>query len=269
MMSNLKFHRHMASRTSGQRRFSAFTLIELLVVIAIIAILAAILFPVFARARENARRASCQSNLKQLGLSFIQYTQDYDEKFPLLRNNAGAVGGTGNGFGGEWVALQPYLKSVQILQCPSESTPPQDCSTSYTSGCADYSYNLTLGWDNGNNRGLAIAALTQTSLTVMAIDNEVGYGDGWSSACNPGTVTCAAALGIFGGKAAQRHLETQNALFCDGHVKAYKGQSPTTSAVIYNTCTPGSAGGATPTTGCPTAGASPVSGNNPTFNYAP
>src|SRR5688572_16253581 len=65
-----------------QKTHKGFTLIELLVVIAIIAILASILFPVFARARENARRSSCQSNLKQLGLGFIQYTQDYDEKLP-------------------------------------------------------------------------------------------------------------------------------------------------------------------------------------------
>jgi len=63
----------------------AFTLIELLVVIAIIAILAAILFPVFARARENARKATCQSNLKQLGIAFAMYCQDYDQTYPLCR----------------------------------------------------------------------------------------------------------------------------------------------------------------------------------------
>src|SRR5687767_6194063 len=80
------------SRKQGARnvpfRKSGFTLIELLVVIAIIAILAAILFPVFARARENARRASCQSNLKQVGLGFVQYTQDYDERYPMLFEGA-------------------------------------------------------------------------------------------------------------------------------------------------------------------------------------
>ena len=65
----------------------AFTLIELLVVIAIIAILAAILFPVFARARENARRAGCQSNLKQIALGFLQYAQDYDERLPNVQDS--------------------------------------------------------------------------------------------------------------------------------------------------------------------------------------
>jgi prepilin-type N-terminal cleavage/methylation domain-containing protein len=69
-------------KVTPSRKRTGFTLIELLVVIAIIAILAAILFPVFARARENARRASCQSNLKQIGLAVYQYTQDYDEKCP-------------------------------------------------------------------------------------------------------------------------------------------------------------------------------------------
>jgi prepilin-type N-terminal cleavage/methylation domain-containing protein/prepilin-type processing-associated H-X9-DG protein len=102
----------------------AFTLIELLVVIAIIAILAAILFPVFAQAREAARKASCQSNLKQIGSAWVMYLQDYDERYPTANDPAGwdhcpTMAGRG-AFGG-WIGnlLIPYTKNVEIYQCPS------------------------------------------------------------------------------------------------------------------------------------------------------
>jgi len=95
-----------------------FTLIELLVVIAIIAILAAILFPVFARAREKARQTSCLSNLKQIGLAELMYEQDYDERGPM--NHMAAQSG------GRWVewwtVLQPYIKNWQVFSCPSNTT---------------------------------------------------------------------------------------------------------------------------------------------------
>ena len=99
---------------------TAFTLVELLVVVAIIAILAAILFPVFARARENARRASCLSNLKQIGLGFLQYNQDYDENCPLISFPSPALSWT--------TSTQPYLKSVQIFRCPSDSAARWDAA---------------------------------------------------------------------------------------------------------------------------------------------
>src|SRR5437763_14058162 len=95
----------------SSRRSQGFTLIELLVVIAIIAILAAILFPVFGRARENARRSSCQSNLKQLGLGFLQYIQDNDELYPK------STGDAGQGWGGR---IFPYVKNTQVFKCPSD-----------------------------------------------------------------------------------------------------------------------------------------------------
>ena len=94
----------------------AFTLIELLVVIAIIAILAAILFPVFARARENARRSSCQSNLKQIGLGFEQYKNDYDGNY--MGSQTGST---------TWAnRIDPYIKSAQVYVCPSSSAGQAD-----------------------------------------------------------------------------------------------------------------------------------------------
>ncbi|MDR3708605.1 MAG: DUF1559 domain-containing protein [Capsulimonadaceae bacterium] len=96
------------------KRSDGFTLIELLVVIAIIAILAAILFPVFATAREKARQTACISNLKQLGLGFMQYVQDYDETFP----NGCNVFANGSGWAGE---VYPFVKSTQVFICPSDT----------------------------------------------------------------------------------------------------------------------------------------------------
>src|SRR5215216_6862587 len=118
-----------AKRTSSQAtgfRPKGFTLIELLVVIAIIAILAAILFPVFARARENARRSACQSNLKQIGLGLLQYTQDYDEAFVAdWFTGTGPVPTDPEGTPGahyKWQdAIYSYVKSEQLFTCPSHT----------------------------------------------------------------------------------------------------------------------------------------------------
>jgi prepilin-type N-terminal cleavage/methylation domain-containing protein/prepilin-type processing-associated H-X9-DG protein len=117
------------TRGGVERRRQGFTLIELLVVIAIIAILAAILFPVFARARENARRASCLSNMKQIGLGVIQYTQDYDEQLPMnfeYQPRSDLRLPDGRGYIGRYtwhLQLFPYIKSQQVFVCPSDPNP--------------------------------------------------------------------------------------------------------------------------------------------------
>ncbi len=103
----------ISRRAAGAVSLRAFTLIELLVVIAIIAILAAILFPVFAKVREKARQTSCASNMKQIGLAVLQYTQDNDETFPLANTNLYDYN--------PWdIAIQPYVKSLAVFSCPDD-----------------------------------------------------------------------------------------------------------------------------------------------------
>jgi prepilin-type N-terminal cleavage/methylation domain-containing protein/prepilin-type processing-associated H-X9-DG protein len=239
-------------------RKSAFTLIELLVVIAIIAILAAILFPVFGRARENARRSSCQSNLKQIGLGFAQYTQDYDERFPR-------VGGKNafNYYSPSWrIAVFPYVKSTQIYVCPSNKESAADNAiadppnaAAVTSGPLWWQ-GLTVGTDPnfsqptiklsysmnrhfGGQMGTADATNSTDATSPSTHLNQVekpaqkilvtearhsGHiGDRYDDINNGWSYQAAWAPGLF-----SKHLTTMNCLFGDGHVKAMKPTSTMT-----------------------------------------
>lgn len=150
----------------------AFTLIELLVVIAIIALLAAILFPVFGRARENARRSSCQSNLKQIGLGLAQYSQDFDERLPICPT----INLTTTYIGGWAAQLNPYIKSSQVFKCPSDTMPlyPGYSIMSYA-----FNTNVATPIDASDSMpdGIngAITSFTATARTVMLC--EIGYYD--------------------------------------------------------------------------------------------
>jgi len=234
---------------------NAFTLIELLVVIAIISLLAAILFPVFGRARENSRRASCQSNLKQITLGVKQYTQDYDEKFPLSANV------TETAYDSAWAStIQPYIKSLQVYQCPTDKKDPTDDPS--VVGYTDYWYNAALSWNGlfgslgtpNYRTSVSEAALLNSTLTIL-----VGEGNnstyqkssyrtngctvaGASSLNAPGFGNCDASFlvngqGIAGGQ--KKHLGGINLAFSDGHVKWFKaneeaGSIDISSPTIYN-----------------------------------
>jgi prepilin-type N-terminal cleavage/methylation domain-containing protein len=137
-----------------------FTLIELLVVIAIIAILAAILFPVFARARESARRSGCLSNMKQVTTGILMYTQDYDEVLPFSQD--GDIGNYATSPKAVWInATMPYVKNKQVWYCPSakihRSAPPKGDSDS------NYYYN-------GHASGKALAAVTQPAESILFME---------------------------------------------------------------------------------------------------
>jgi prepilin-type N-terminal cleavage/methylation domain-containing protein/prepilin-type processing-associated H-X9-DG protein len=192
-------------------RRSAFTLIELLVVIAIIAILAAILFPVFAQAREKARQTSCLSNLKQYSLANLMYVQDYDETFPMSAYLNGACVAT------FYWAVAPYVKNDQITQCPSEkdamnvqllvgapcpNTPPQN---SYVVNPALYANGFIPGVST-----LSLAAVNRPAETVM-------HYDGNTNVMQQQIVQA-------------RHQNMFDASFVDGHAKAIQATlNPTTT----------------------------------------
>jgi prepilin-type N-terminal cleavage/methylation domain-containing protein/prepilin-type processing-associated H-X9-DG protein len=233
-------------------RKNGFTLIELLVVIAIISILAAILFPVFARARENARRASCQSNLKQIGLGLLQYTQDYDETLPY---SYVSVGGSVSWMGQTF----PYVKSTQIYFCPSDSITPNNggrfrLDNSFPAGTTGLaaSYAMNMAYYNGATQNPPLLAPTTepgvrppTKLSHLEVpsttvwvgdtfnrDGANGYFVFWTSVghvwnianSSPRFLRQTSTSGNGAGTTgfSEVHLGTANVLFTDGHVKAMR-----------------------------------------------
>lgn len=233
--------------TARPQNRAAFTLIELLVVIAIIAILAAILFPVFARARENARRASCQSNLKQIGLGIMQYAQDFDEKFPMSEYGGGADSGIPYV---QWYqAVQPYMKSGSnfgkggVFQCPSYTASSNDFAQ-----CYGIHNDLCPSYFNKANGAVTypLSILSNAADKVLVVEkgnsgknfsypNFVTSEDHWTTGVGtplgskddndkidstdydePGGDIHYESAGM----PRYRHLNTSNMLFADGHVKA-------------------------------------------------
>jgi prepilin-type N-terminal cleavage/methylation domain-containing protein/prepilin-type processing-associated H-X9-DG protein len=223
-----------------------FTLIELLVVIAIIAILAAILFPAFARARENARRASCLSNLRQIGLGVMQYTQDYDEIYPMKRWS-----GTGNGALNDtysWRRITfPYVKSSQIYTCPSNTYGTEPANDSYPGyailGASDprfsrsYSINGQTAYINGTAiaeeyslpryHPASLSSVPDAARTVYVAEYS------WRDAAvewQDGNALNANGRGLY----FNGHLNTCNFLFADGHVKAMKPSATGSPVNMWN-----------------------------------
>jgi prepilin-type N-terminal cleavage/methylation domain-containing protein/prepilin-type processing-associated H-X9-DG protein len=231
------------------RRNAGFTLIELLVVIAIIAILAAILFPVFAQAREKARTASCLSNIKQIGTAMLMYAQDYDEQIaPCWQDPPKTWSQNYNVGFRTWVALvQPYTKNIQIFHCPSAVNFPniwsggqfawignQQLWPDYGLNYQYLSPNPTFDWYT--RLGKSLAGINSVAETVMVVDAGEGYhanGGTFSFVSDPpdgytapntlgwGGWGVDGSLGPHGGTK-PRHTLGANVTLMDGHSKFYR-----------------------------------------------
>ncbi len=254
------FMKNIHSARAASINENAFTLIELLVVIAIIAILAAILFPVFARARENARRASCQSNLKQIGLGLLQYAQDYDETYPAWYSGPSNISNSTTSY--KWNdAIFPYVKSEQIFTCPSDGLANNQyvyytkLTAASNNFLGSYAVNTMYRGETSYPRaptgdlgvGVKLAAIEDSAGTVWAADGaktdvspvvSSAVLFGWnclpaganpaSSGCGgvvqPATLLTTDATTGFPSmqRMVARHLGTTVALFTDGHVKSQR-----------------------------------------------
>jgi prepilin-type N-terminal cleavage/methylation domain-containing protein/prepilin-type processing-associated H-X9-DG protein len=217
-----------------------FTLIELLVVIAIIAILAAILFPVFARARENARRSACQSNLKQIGLGLLQYLQDYDEKSPGIWAGPNGGGGASDANNWKWMdAIYPYVKSTQIFDCPSKSNSIANYEFKNGTKWGSYAGNIaywsatkynppqTAPFSHLHSDPTYFSLVSQAmfeapATTLWVTDGGGDYDLQWGDSGSHPTIAAGSPRTYNNGRIVERHLETSSVLYCDGHVKSIK-----------------------------------------------
>jgi prepilin-type N-terminal cleavage/methylation domain-containing protein/prepilin-type processing-associated H-X9-DG protein len=200
------------------RKRTGFTLIELLVVIAIIAILAAILFPVFAQAREQARKISCVSNLKQLGTALLMYAQDYDEQLVPWHSGKDANGGTlvtvanrdSQGFDLAWDRLiQPYVKNNFVSGCPS------DISAGSAGAVRSFSMPGNMGgnWCPNDVPPPTLAAIPKPSSTIYLNERD-------NCSQNDKTIWNWCAVNDAESETAWRHNKQGNFLYADGHVKS-------------------------------------------------